>query len=58
MNDKRKIHEDRPWWVDKEPNVARLMMAVQRGAVILGKDHVKILSKFKQEKIGGDQNGQ
>lgn len=49
MNDKRKIHEDRPWWVDKEPNMARLQMAVQRGAVIFGKDHVKLLKQYEDK---------
>lgn len=52
MKDRRKVNEDRPWWVDKEPNMARLQMAVQRGAVVFGKDHVKLIANFKQKKEG------
>lgn len=45
---RRKVHFDKYEWADKEPNAVRLMMAVQRGAVLLGKDHVKILEGYTQ----------
>lgn len=51
MNDKRRIQDDKPYWLDKEPDFARLQMAVLRGAVIFGKDHVKVLKKFKQKEV-------
>jgi len=56
MKDRRKVHGDAPWWLDKNPNFARLQMAVTRGAVIFGKDHVRILKNFKQKE--DIQNGQ
>lgn len=45
---RRKIHSDKYDWADKEPNAVRLMTGVQRGAVLLGKDHVKILEQYQQ----------
>lgn len=50
MKDRRKIQSDKPYWLDREPNFARLQMAIQRGAVIFGKDHVKLIADFKQKK--------
>lgn len=47
---RKRIQEDKYEWVDKEPNFVRLSMSVQRGAVLLGKDHVALLSKYKQPK--------
>lgn len=47
---RKKIQEERYEWVNKEPNAVRLMMSVQRGAVLLGKDHIAILDKYKQPK--------
>lgn len=47
--ERRKIQSDKPWWLDENPNMARLQMAVCRGAFIFGKDHVKILEGFKQK---------
>lgn len=46
--ERRKIQEDKPWWVDKETNAVALMCLTQRAAVLLGKDHVKILDRYKQ----------
>lgn len=45
---RRKILSDKYEWADREPNAVRLMTSVQRGAVVLGKDHVKILKQYKQ----------
>ncbi len=51
---RQKIHSEKYEWADREPNAVRLMMAVQRGAVLLGKDHVKILNQYQQPE---DSNG-
>ena len=48
MNDRRKIISDPMYWMKKEPNFARLQMAVCRGAFIYGKDHVKILNTLQR----------
>ena len=45
---RKKVESDHYEWVSKEPNSVRLMMAVQRSAVLLGRDHVKILSNYEQ----------
>lgn len=37
------IQSDKPWWVDKEPNFARLQLAIVGRKVILGTDEVKKL---------------
>jgi len=47
---RNKIQNDRYDWADKEINAVRLMIAVQRGAVLLGKDHVKIIKNYEQPK--------
>ena len=54
MKERRKIVNDPMYYMQKEPNFARLQMAVQRGAVIFGKDHVKLIKNFKQKE---EQNG-
>ena len=62
MNERRKVQDDFPHGLNSEEimkglvNESRFNMAVHRSAVILGKDHVKVLSKFKQEKTGGNEN--
>jgi hypothetical protein len=52
-SERRAISEDRPLEhiLRQEPNMARLQMAVCRGAFIFGKDHVKLLGNFQQEGI-------
>jgi len=51
-SERRAFLEDRPLEhiLQKEPNMARLQMAVCRGAVIFGRDHVKILGNFDQKR--------
>lgn len=43
-----KIQNEKYNWIDREPNAVRLMMSIQRGSVLLGKDHVKILENYEQ----------
>ena len=50
MKERRRAQSDRPWWVDREPNMARLQMAICRGAVVFGRDHVKVIANFNQFK--------
>jgi hypothetical protein len=49
MKERRKTESDIPWWLNKEPNFARLQMAVCRGAFIFGRDCVKRIENFKQK---------
>lgn len=47
--ERRRIESDRAWWIDEHPNHARNAVMVQRGSVIFGKDHVRLVAGFKQK---------
>lgn len=42
---KSEIESDIPWWViaNNNPNFTRFKMAVERGAVMVDKDEIKVL---------------
>ena len=53
QTERRQIQTDNPLKhiAEREPNFARLQMAVCRGAFIFGRDHVKTVANFKQKVV-------